>query len=587
MSNKRLQAQMQIDVSFLSDTTKLVKQLEDSTKSLKLNSEFGKQFSSSLTKSFKDVYANIEKMSEGLSKKGLSSKQYASFFEDMNNRLKDSLKFTKELKTGIQGVFDNPENKQGLKNLEEFRKELEQINKLNTSLKAAQTRQSTAVSKMKEDTGIDYNLSKRMINSISVRRSNNQALTKNQQDWASANGLDEAKLKRVLELYRQIVSQGSKMNSLNTQAKDMTGQGGVAVSIDYLEKQIKKLETSTVSPKDNKSNLALNKLIEDFVKNVDDAVDNHLPRFETELRHSEAEAKKLAEASNTIREIFAQFGITFSAATVIRGFQDLARSAFEFYKSLDSALNEIYVVSNLTSDAVNGLTSDFINMAKDTGMALDDVTRSATLFYQQGLNTDEVMEMTEVTSQFAKVAGIDATDAADKLTAAVNGYCLAAEDASLVADKFNKVAAASAADINELSTAFSKAAAQANQAGVGMDNYLAYIATMVEATREAPENIGTSLKTIMSRMQQVKEGGTTEDGETDVNQVETALRSVGVALRDTKGELRDLEEVFAELGPKWQSLDRNTQAYLGTIIAGTRQQSRFITLMQNCDRVLD
>ena len=26
-----------------------------------------------------------------------------------------------------------------------------------------------------------------------------------------------------------------------------------------------------------------------------------------------------------------------------------------------------------------------------------------------------------------------------------------------------------------------------------------------------------------------------------------------------------LEDVFAELGPKWQSLDRNTQAYIGTI----------------------
>lgn len=586
MSNKRLQAQMQIDVSFLSDTTKLVKQLEDSTKSLKLDSEFGKQFSSSLTKSFKDVYANIEKMSEGLSKKGLSSKQYASFFEDMNNRLKDSLKFTKELKTGIQGVFDNPENKQGLKNLEKFRKELEQINKLNTSLKAAQTRQNTAVSKMKEDTGIDYNLSKRMINSISVRRSNNQALTKNQQDWASANGLDEAKLKRVLELYRQIVSQASKMNSLNTQAKDMTGQGGVAVSIDYLEKQIKKLETSTVSPKDNKSNLALNKQIEDFVKNVDDAVDNHLPRFETELRHSEAEAKKLAEASNTIREIFAQFGITFSAATVVRGFQDLARSAFDFYKSLDSALNQIYVVSNLTNTAVDDLKGNFINMAKTTGMALDDVTRSAVLFFQQGLNKDEVLTMTEVTSQFAKVAGIDATDAADKLTAAVNGYCLAAENAAEVADKFNKVAAVSAADINELSTAFSKAAAQANQAGVSMDNYLAYIATMEEATREAPENIGTSLKTIFSRMQQIKTGNNTED-DVDVNQVETALKSVNIQLRDATGQLRDLEEIFSELGPKWNQLDRNTQAYIGTIVAGTRQQSRFITLMQNWDRVLE
>lgn len=586
-NNKKIQAQMQIDVTFLSDTTKLVKQLEDSTKNLKLNSDFGKQLGVSLNKSFKEVYSTIEKMTEGLSKKGLSSKQYSSFFTEMNEHLKTSLKFTKELKSNVQAVFDNPENKQGLKDLERYRKELEEINKLSSSLKGAQTRQNTATNKMKEDTGIDYNLSKRMINSISVRRSNNQQLTKNQQDWVTANGLDEAKLKRVLELYRQIVTQTSKINALNTQAKEKTGQGGVTASVEYLEKQIKKLESSTVSSADNKKNLVVNKEVENFIRNIDDAVDNHLPRFNNELHTGEANAKKLAEASNTIREIFAQFGITFSAATVVRGFQDLVRSAFDFYKSLDSALNEIYVVSNLTSDSVDGLKSNFINMAKDTGMALDDVTRSATLFYQQGLNTDEVMEMTEVTSQFAKVAGIDATDAADKLTAAVNGYCLAAEDASLVADKFNKVAAASAADINELSTAFSKAAAQANQAGVGMDNYLAYIATMVEATREAPENIGTSLKTIMSRMQQVKEGGTTEDGETDVNQVETALRSVGVALRDAQGELRNLEDVFAELGPKWQSLDRNTQAYLGTIIAGTRQQSRFITLMQNWDRVLD
>ena len=289
----------------------------------------------------------------------------------------------------------------------------------------------------------------------------------------------------------------------------------------------------------------------------------------------------MASVMSTIKDIMAQFGLVWSAAQLAGKFKDLIKYSYEFYKSLDSALNEIYVVSNLGSDAIKNLTGSFINMAEKTGMSIDDVTTAAVLFYQQGLNTDAVMTMTEVTAQFAKVAGTDATDAADKLTAAINGYCLAADDAASVADKFNQVAAASAADIDELSTAFSKAAAQANQAGVSMDNYLAYIATMEEATREAPENIGTGLKTIFSRMQQVKEGGTTEEGDTDVNQVETALKSVGIALRDTNGELRDLEEVFDELGPKWQSLDRNTQAYLGTIIAGTRQQSRFITLMQN------
>ena len=58
-------------------------------------------------------------------------------------------------------------------------------------------------------------------------------------------------------------------------------------------------------------------------------------------------------------------------------------------------------------------------------------------------------------------------------------------------------------------------------------------------------------------------------------------------MRDEEGQLRDLGDVLEELGPKWNSLSRNTQAYLGTIIAGTRQQSRFVTLMQHWDRALE
>lgn len=587
MNNRKVQAHMQINVSFLGDTTRLVKQLEDTTKKLNLEGSFTKQLGTNLTKGFKEVYSTIEKMGEGLSKKGLSSKQYTAFFNEMNGKLRESINFTKDLKKNLQAAFNSPENKQALKDLEKYKQQLEEITKLSASKKGASTRAETATRKMREETGIDYNIAKRTLSGIANRKANNLDLTKAQKEWAAANGLDEAKLKRVLELLKQINTQTQKQKELNEKAKKMTGQSGVDSSEAWLTKQISNLEANVITPEMSKHNMSVGTSIDKLSDALGNAVDNHIPQFKMGLEQSEIEAQKLANAGSTLNEIFAQFGISFSIASILKGFQDLIKQAFEFYKSLDSALNEIYVVSNLTSGAVDGLTTQFINMSKKTGMALDDVTRSATLFYQQGLNTDEVMEMTEVTSEFAKVAGIDAVDAADKLTAAVNGYCLAAEDASLVADKFNKVAAASAADIDELSTAFSKAAAQANQAGVGMDNYLAYIATMVEATREAPENIGTSLKTIMSRMQQVKEAGTTEDGETDVNQVETALKSVGVALRDAQGELRNLEDVFAELGPKWQSLDRNTQAYLGTIIAGTRQQSRFITLMQNWDRVLD
>ena len=588
MNNRKLQAQMQIDVSFIGKTEQLVKNLNATFKSLDLSSQIVKPLGTDLSKTFKDIYTNLDKMAEGLSKKGLSPKQYDAFFTTINAKIADSAQMFGNLQKGMEDAFNSAENKKALKDLEQYKKQLAEINKLVTNQKKLNTRQQTAKNQIKEITGFDFEDIKPELDKIKKRRaSGKKDLTPGQSNWWFGDiGGTKEELEEILKIMERIDALQDKKSNINKESQDKYGADALKAQA-ATEKKIKETSGIVFTEDALKRNIAILKQEEETIKDVYGISDTLMKHWHTELPRATDEAKQMVEAQQTIKEIFAQFGIIFSASTIVQAFKDIASAAFEFYKSLDSALNEIYVVSNLSIESVNKLQSSFVNMAKTTGMSIDDITRSATLFYQQGLNTDEVMEMTRVTSEFAKVAGIDATDAADKLTAAVNGYCLAAEDASIVADKFNKVAAASAADINELSTAFSKAAAQANQAGVGMDNYLAYIATMVEATREAPENIGTSLKTIMSRMQQVKDAGTTEDGETDVNQVETALKSVGVALRDANGELRDLEDVFADLGPKWNTLDRNTQAYLGTIIAGTRQQSRFITLMQNWDRVLD
>jgi arabinogalactan endo-1,4-beta-galactosidase len=42
-------------------------------------------------------------------------------------------------------------------------------------------------------------------------------------------------------------------------------------------------------------------------------------------------------------------------------------------------------------------------------------------------------------------------------------------------------------------------------------------------------------------------GKTFEDG-MDISRVETALRQVGIALRDEQGQFRDLEKVLTEIG---------------------------------------
>jgi hypothetical protein len=44
----------------------------------------------------------------------------------------------------------------------------------------------------------------------------------------------------------------------------------------------------------------------------------------------------------------------------------------------------------------------------------------------------------------------------------------------------------------------------------------------------------------------------------DYNKVDTALKSVGISIKDVSGQFRDLDDVFLELSSKWNTLDRNS-----------------------------
>lgn len=98
------------------------------------------------------------------------------------------------------------------------------------------------------------------------------------------------------------------------------------------------------------------------------------------------------------------------------------------------------------------------------------------------------------------------------------------------------------------------------------------------------------MKTIIARFTELKENvaGTAESefDDLDYNKVDTALKSVGVSLKDTNGQFRDLDDVFLDLANKWDTLDRNTQRYIATTAAGSRQQSRFLAMMSDYDRTI-
>lgn len=72
--------------------------------------------------------------------------------------------------------------------------------------------------------------------------------------------------------------------------------------------------------------------------------------------------------------------------------------------------------------------------------------------------------------------------------------------------------------------------------------------------------------------------------EESISDVETTLNRLGIALRDSDGQFRNLGEVLDEVGTAWDSYGSTSQRAIASAFAGTRQQTRFLALMEGWEQ---
>lgn len=294
--------------------------------------------------------------------------------------------------------------------------------------------------------------------------------------------------------------------------------------------------------------------------------------------------KKLDEQKSSLGKVVKQFSIY---AVALRAVRVALREASQTITQLDKSLTEQAMVTGMTRKQSYALLSTYQDLARQLGTTTKEVAESASEYMKQGKSINDTLVLTRAAISSAKVAGISAADSINYLTTALNGFKLNADDAMKVSDRFASVAASSATGYDELAIALSKVASQANLAGMSIDYTTALLATGLETTREAPETMGTALKTIIARMREIKDYGATLSDSVDISNVETQLDYVNIKLRDSSGELRSTQDVLDELGKKWNDLNKNQQAAIAKALAGTRQQSRLIAMMDNYDRVIE
>lgn len=269
-------------------------------------------------------------------------------------------------------------------------------------------------------------------------------------------------------------------------------------------------------------------------------------------------------------------------SSVLHGFVGSLKQAYGYSKNLDRSLNEIRIVSEKSAEDMARFAEQANKAAKALSTTTTNYTDASLIYYQQGLTDQEVLDRTETTIKMANVAGTTAETASQQLTAIWNNFYDGSQSLEHYADVMVKLGAATASSSDEISEGIQKFAAVANTVGLSYEYAASALATVTAQTRESASVVGTAFRTLFSRIQGLNQGETLDDG-TTLNKYSQALATVGVQIKDTNGELKGMDEIIDDLGSRWNTLAQDQKIALAETVAGVRQWTQLIALMDNWD----
>ena len=563
------------------------------------------------------INSSISKIQSTLSKIKLEPNLATDFTKLFNELQTEAQKFQNQLENGFKTKGD-------VTGLERTAAKISTIfNQLTKDLNKVGTLDFSKALKIDSSlqgkiNGIDEEI-KNLNNSIKSITANNlqdvvNALSKLQTQGAKKAGLSilenfkAGDIQEAINLTEQLIKKQEQYQERHnkTRGKDSENIAANIKALGNLKDALDTVAKEAKSFNDEINNLETNKIKElsqasENLSNDFDEASRNAQELRSSITSFTTEATSAANAqqrfNDEVSEVKNNVANFFSLANGVELFRDAVRSAFATVKELDAAMTETAVVTDFSVGDMWDQLPEYTERANQLGATTLGAYETMTLFYQQGLEQNEAFEIGTETMKMARIAGLDYAKATDLMTAALRGFNMELNEVSAkrVNDVYSELAAVTASDTKEIGVAMSKTASIADSANMEFETTAAFLAQIIETTREAPETAGTAMKTIIARFTEVKElfdqgsliGEDSEGQEININKIDTALQTVGISLKDFLTGARGLDDILLELASKWDTLDLATQRYIATTAAGSRQQSRFLAMMGDYDRTME
>lgn len=254
---------------------------------------------------------------------------------------------------------------------------------------------------------------------------------------------------------------------------------------------------------------------------------------------------------SSFREAFSAYSLANLMQDGLYKITDAGKEALSTVKEFNDLETDLAMATGESRSYASDLTQSYNALGQELGSITSDVAKSADSWLRQGRSMSETNQLIKDSMVLSKDAQMDSENASEVLTATLNGFQMNADQAGHINDVLTSIDLESASDAGGIGQALTKVASQANNAGVSLEKTAAMIATIKDVTQDSDDSIGTGLKSILSRMNQIKAGKfvDSETGES-LNDVEKVLNKVGISMRDVNGQFKESEPIIDEVAGK-------------------------------------
>ena len=247
-----------------------------------------------------------------------------------------------------------------------------------------------------------------------------------------------------------------------------------------------------------------------------------------------------------------------------------AKTAIDFESSMSrvaGALNDPKADMEELRQLALDMGADTVFSASEAGAAMEELAKG-------GLTAVDIKGgALKTTMDLAAAGSLDLAEAANVTVQAMGAFGLTADETGEAANALAGAAAASSADVSDLTQGLSQVSAQAHSAGWSIQDTTAVLGAFADAGIRGSD-AGTSLKTMLQRL------AAPTDKSADM------IESLGINVRDSSGNMLDAAGIAGELQAKLSSLDSATRdAAIQTIFGADASRAALVMMNQGTDGI--